>query len=255
MPNQDQPNETTEEVVEAAAEEVVDTPEADAEAAAPEAAEATEQTSENINLEDYWQQRYSAPQASGSQNLAVEVSKELAQLPADEQGNVDANAAAQWFASKLAEVSTSARAQAEQSASSTVMSMLSEQAQIQELLKQYPEVQKDKEYIESVFDLRDAAALRGQRLTLNEAAGRLDRFRQEGSKQGQKQATQQRTIQAAAHLETSAIKGDSSRGETQRLASAAFQGSGPESTEARRELLRRHVQKQIEEGRIQLPGA
>lgn len=246
---QDESNEPTQEV-EAPVEEQVEAPAEDqpAEAAAP--APATEEPAEDIDLNQYWHERYQAPAEQTANPLVDEVRNELSRLPTDEAGTVEADAAAQWFADKLNQVRTDASRDAARSAERAAMSVVSEAAQQQELLKKFPEIVKDRETLDTIFDLRDAAALRGQTLTLEAAAAKLNKLRQQGKQEGAATATRTTTIQAAAHLESSSVKGDSSASEEQELANRAF---GQADAQARRELLKRFVTKELKDGRIQHP--
>lgn len=217
-----------------------------------ETQEETPDQEEDIDLEQYSRSRYQAAPKADSQDMVEEVAKELSQLPTDETGTVEARAAAEWFANKLSQVGGKAEQAAVARAESAAMAILSESAQQQQLLKKYPEITKDKDTLDAVFDLRDAAALRGQNLSLTEAAGRLDKLRQQGKAEGTQTATRRTTIQAAAHLETSSTKGEPTS-DRERLAQVAYQGSGQEAINARRELLKQFVQNEIKEGRIQEP--
>lgn len=211
-----------------------------------------EETSEDINMDDYLQERYQQPQAEVASNTVDEVTKELSQLPTDETGTVDANEAAKWFAQRLDAVRAEASQAASQQATKAAMDVVSETAQQQQLLKKYPELSQNREALDAIFDLRDASALRGKGMTLMDAAKRLDGLRQEAKKEGTASATRRTVVQAAAHLETASTKGSSGGGE-QQLVVQATQGIGAEAKAARHELLKRHIEKEISEGRIQQP--
>lgn len=214
----------------------------------PEAAPA-----EDIDLDKYWQERYQAPASTQESSQVAEVAKELAQLPADADGTVDANAAAEWFANKLNSTKQEARVEAQAIAEKAAMGIVSESAQQQLLIKKYPDLVKDKEQLDTVFDLRDASAMRGQNLTLMQAAEKLAKLTRQAKNEGAKSASRTTTIQAAAHLETSSVKGDQGSGDRERLAITAVSGFGNEAKTARRELLKQFVQREVEEGRIQHP--
>lgn len=237
--------------------EAVEAPEqAEAEAPAPGTAEAPEQTppaEEEINIDEYWQNRYPAVASSDNRSAVEEVARELANLPTDETGTVDANAAAEWFASKLSQVEQRAINSATQAAERASMSVLSETAQQRQLIEKHPELTRDKEQLDAVFDLRDAAMLRGESLSLMQAAEKLNKLRGKYKEEAVKDATRSTQIQAAAHLETSSVKGNEDVSERQRLALSAFTGVGSEAKQARQELLKRYVQGEIKEGRIQHP--
>lgn len=218
----------------------------------PETEQSEEEPSEDIDIDKYWKDRYQVPANQPSQDTVAEVTKELSQLPTDESGTVDANAAAEWFAKRLDSVRTQAGQDAAQSATRAAMEVVTETAQQQQLLKKYPEVTKDRETLDAIFDLRDAAALRGEGLSLTDAAAKLDKLRKQAKAEGSESATRRTTIQAAAHLETSAVKGTSNN-ENDQLAVQAFQGSGMEAQSARRELLKRYVEREVQEGNIQTP--
>lgn len=221
-------------------EQVADTEEV----ATDEAQAIQDESSEELDINEYVQERYQTPQQTQNNSMVDEVARELSQLPADEDGNVDANAAAKWFSERLSQAENSATERAIQAANNAVMGNLSEVAQQQKLLEKHPDLTKDRERLDAVFDLRDAAALRGQNLTLLQAAAKLDKFRQADTAQGAQSATRRTTIQAAAHLETSSSKG-----------SGAPQGPiNLGDKETRHALLKQHVQNEIESGRIQLPN-
>lgn len=252
----DNTNTTTDEPVA----EPVDTPhEAETEETAPVEEPTTDQVEappeeepSEIDIDEYWKERYPAPTQSDGQNMADEVAQELSQLPTDESGTVDTKAAAEWFANRLSQVESRASQNVSAQAERAAMAIVSETAQQNQLLKKYPEITQDRETLDVIFDLRDAAALRGQKLSLVGAAAKLDKLRQQGKAEGTESATKRTTVQAAAHLETSSVKG-SNQGESDRLVAQAYQGSGQEAIDARRELLKQFVQKGVSEGRIQHP--
>lgn len=215
--------------------------------------EAPAKAEEEVDLGDYFQERYQAPPQGQSPSLVDEVSQELAQLPTDETGTVEARAAAEWFANKMSEVSTRAEQAAVQRAQQVFMENAAEEAQQRQLLKKYPEITKDRDTLDAIFDLRDAAAIRGKNLSLTEAASRLEKLRRDAKTEGEQSASRRTTIEATAHLETSGIKDTEGMGDRQRLAAAAFQGSGQDATNARRALLRQFVENEIKEGRIEHP--
>lgn len=218
------------------------------EAEEPKETEAEGKTEEDIDMEKYWQERYqSSPQ---SEAPVEDLTKELAGLPTDEYGTVDAQAAADWFSGKLEETRTQARHEAASQGTQAAMAVFSETAQQQQLLKEYPEVSKDRELLDAIFDLRDAATLKGQNISLMDAAQRLDGFRQRAKTEGAQRANKTTEIQAAAHLETSAVKQNAGVPERQRLAQQALHGSGQEAIEARRQMLKTMVEEDIKEGRI-----
>lgn len=198
---------------------------------------------EEIEIEDYWNQRYPAIDQGSSPNMVQEVAQELSRLPTDESGTVETNAAAEWFASKLSQVSNQAQQDAARSAERAAMGVVNETAQQQQLLKKYPDITKDKETLDAVFDLRDAAAFRGQKLTLTQAAAKLDKLRQQGKSEGVQSAQRQTTIQAAAHLETASNKGSTAR-----------QQVDLSNKEDRRAMLTQYVQNEQKAGRIQTPN-
>lgn len=248
-------NETPQEAVEAPEAVAEDTAQAEEVEAPAEATEVQEESpeQEEVDINKYWEERYPAQAPANSNNLADEVSRELAQLPTDETGTVEADAAAQWFANKLSQVSNQAQVEARKAAQEVFLDNAAERGQQEQLLKKYPEITKDKETLDTIFDLRDAAALRGQNLSLLGAAAKLDKLRTSAKAEGQQSATRQTTIQAAAHLETASTKGSPNQGARDRLVSQAFQGGGQEAKEARKELLKQFVEKEISEGRIEHP--
>lgn len=237
---QDQPQQD-----EAKAPEVQEEPKADQPQPAPQAEEKPEET--DINLEKFTQERY---KTSPTQAPAEDLTKELSSLPTDEYGTVDAEAAAKWFQDKLEQTRVEARREAANQGHEAAMAILSETAQQQELLNKFPEVKKDREFLETIFDLRDAAALKGQSLSLTEAAQRVDKFRQAAQSEGAQSANRTTQIQAAAHLESSGVTSKSNESEQQRLTQQALHGSGQEATDARRRILKGLVEKDIQEGRI-----
>lgn len=217
-------------------------PQADTEVAAEETQEASESSQEEeIDIQDYWQERYPATQ-QGNNQLVSEVTQELSQLPTDESGTVEASAAAEWFARKLSEVGSRAEQSASRQAEKAAMAVVTETAQQQQLLKKYPEITKDKATLDAVFDLRDAAALRGQNLTLMQSAAKLDGLRKNARNEGAQGERRKTTVQAAAHLETASNRGG------QRVEQVDLGDKN-----SRREMLKAFVQKEIEEGRIQHP--
>lgn len=227
----------------------VQEPQADTEEAAPQ----EEETSEEFDIEQYAKERYQAPPQSDSRDLVSEVNNELAQLPADDDGNIDTNAAAEWFANRIAQVKNDTLNEVSQVLDRRLDERLTEEGQQKQLLSQYPELSKDKEFIEDVFDKRDAAAIRGENISLLQAAERIARRTQAAKSEATQQAARQTSISAAAHLETSSVKGSGEGDEKQRLATQAFHGVGPQSKEARHELLKQYVQTELKEGRIELP--
>lgn len=268
MPEQETTNTNEEQVETPASEEAEVTQEAVTEEAAPveapEVEETTEQaetqeepseqsSQEEIDINEYVRERYQAPPQQNNQDLVSQVSDELSQLPTDAQGNVESDAAAKWFAEKLSQAGSQAETRAVARAEQAVMDHLNEVNQQQKLLQKYPDLSKDKEALDATFDLRDAAAIRGENISLLDAAARLDKFRQQARSEGAKSATRTTTTRAAAHLETASTKGDAVAGAKQQLAVTAFQGSGPEAQTARRELLKQFVANEIKEGRIEQP--
>jgi len=226
---------------------------AETEVAASETEEASENPEEEFDIEQYAKERYQAPPQSETKDLASEVAEELSNLPADDDGNVDQQAVAKWFADKINQAGSQAEQRAVQAAQNTILSELQESKQQTQLLSKYPELSKDKEFIEDVFDKRDAAALRGENLSLLDAAERIARRTQAAKSEAAQKATRVTTTQAAAHLETSAVKG-SNPDQKQQLAAQAFHGTGQASKEARHELLKQHVLNEMKEGRIETPN-
>lgn len=202
---------------------------------------------EEVDLDKYMNERY--PAQSVERNDVDDVAKQLAQLPTDEAGNVEADAAAKWFADFKQEVIREAEQRAQGAARNVFDADAAEKAQQQALLKEYPDITKDKGTLDMVFDLRDAAALRGDNVTLLQAAEKLGNLRTTAKKEGQQNAYRQTSTQAAAHLETSSTKGNNN-GEEQRLAAQALQGSGVQAKEARHALLKQFVEREMKEGRI-----
>ena len=253
MPNED----TNEPTAPVEQEETVEQPVvAEETAQAEEVVETTEvqeEPSEEIDINKFWEERYPAQTQTDTGSLRDEVAQELSQLPTDETGTVEANAAAEWFANKLSQVEQRANKTASSQAEKAAMSVIAEQAQQQQLLKKYPEITKDRDTLDAIFDLRDAAALRGQNVSLMEAAAKLDKLRTNARSEGQQSATRQTTIQAAAHLETASTKGAPQAGQRERLAVQAYEGRGQEAKNARQELLKQFVQNEIKDGRIQHP--
>lgn len=221
---------------------------------APENQEPAKQEPDEIDLDGFTRERYVAPAPvqAPSQASADDLAKELASLPADENGVVSPETAAKWFADKLASNRASLEAQIAPVAQKAAMSILTETSQQQELLKKYPEINKDRGMLEMVFDLRDAAALRGQSLTLAQAAEKLAKQRQEGRSEGEDSVRRRTTIQAATHLETSSTRGANQSQSRRELAQKAFHGKGTEAREARRQFMTGFIQREIEAGRIQL---
>lgn len=254
MPDEQNTNDSTDQVEETPAEQ--EAPQGASQEESPQETraeeqevpqETTDEPSEDINIDEFSRERYQQPPqqpANGTDGIA----QELAQLPTDDYGNVSTEAAAKWFSDKLSSVSSQAEERAVARAQEVVMSNLSEVSQQRQLLDKYPELRKDRERLDAVFDLRDASALRGKNLTLVESAARLSKLQQRSSKDA---ARTTETV-AAAHLETASTKGNPVSGQDQ-LAAQAFQGTGPEAKQARRELLNQFVTKEIAEGRIQHP--
>lgn len=215
------------------------------EEAAPEQEETQEQEqpSEEVDISEFAAERYQTQPSAQENPLVDEVAQELSQLPADEYGTVDSKAAAEWFAQKLGQAETRAAERAIQAANQAVMGNLAEVNQQRQLIDKFPEVKSDRGLMEDIFDKRDAAALRGESLTLMQAAervlGRTNQARDEGA-QSQRRRT---TIQAAAHLETASSKGDSKRTTPNLM-----------DKEARHELLKQYVQSELDSGKIQIPS-
>lgn len=236
--NQVQPNVLQEEeqavTEEAAPEQPEDTSVSEAE---------SEQSSEDIDINQYWQERYQAPQQADNRGMVDEVAKELAALPTDEYGTVDSTAAAEWFANRLSQAEGRAAERAIQAAEQVVMGNLSEANEQRKLIDKYPEIQKDRGLMEDIFDKRDAAALRGQNMSLLQAAERVMGRTSQARTEGAQAATRRTSIQAAAHLETATNKGGT------RPVSVDFS-----SKEARQAALKQFVQNGIESGEIQVPG-
>lgn len=195
---------------------------------------------EEIDLQSYWQERYSSPQ---TQQPAINVADEMSKLPTDEYGNVDEGAAAQWLNQKFNEVTTQAERRAIEAARNAFNSDLAEMRQQQQLLDKYPELKKDRDLLDTVFDLRDAAALRGQNVSLLDAAGKIDKLRQQSRTEGAAGANRVKTIQAAAHLETASTK-----------AETRPQQVDLSDKQSRQELLKQFVQRGVESGEIQIPN-
>jgi hypothetical protein len=234
-----------------ASDDDVQEPEAPAET--PEAAPAGDQPGEEVDISQFERERYApAPTSQPRDNSVDDIAKELANLPTDETGTVPAEAAAKWFAEKLAQNRAEISGTVSQVARREAMGIVAETAQQQELLKKYPDITKDKGMLEMVFDLRDAAALRGQTLTLNQAAEKLAKQRQEGRSEGEDSIRRRTAVQATAHLETSSRRGNSQSESKRELASKAFHGKGLEAKEARRKFMTGFIQREIENGRIQL---
>lgn len=255
MPDEDKTNdvqpqepETVEEQPQAEPEEAAPAEEQPAEEETPQ----TEESSEDIDIDEYSRERYQQPQVNNTRSTVDDVAQELSQLPTDENGTVDANEAAKWFADRLDAVRAEAGQTAAQQATKAAMEVVSETAQQQQLLKKYPELAQDRDALDAVFDLRDAAALQGKGVTLAQAAARLNSLQQKSRKEGTQSATRRTVVQAAAHLETASTKG-APVGEDQQLAIQATQGVGDEAKAARHELLKRHIEKEMSEGRIQHP--
>jgi hypothetical protein len=209
---------------------------------------------EEVDISTFERERYApAPASSSPQTHAVDdIAKELANLPTDETGTVPAEAAAKWFADKLAQNSTQLKSEISTVARQEAMGIVAETAQQQQLLKKYPEITKDKGTLEMVFDLRDAAALRGQGLTLVQAAEKLAKQRQDGRSEGEDSVRRRTTVQATAHLETTTARGQSANESQRDLAQKAFHGKAEEAREARRTFMKGFIQREIENGRIQL---
>lgn len=242
----DQPAEDTQ--TNSTPDEVEEQPEAQVETQEAPVEEAqAEPTQENIDMEKYWQERYTG---SPQQAPVEDLTSELASLPTDEYGTVEPKVVADWFAQKLQQVEQRAEQRAGSRAEEAAMAILNETAQQQQLIEKYPEVQKDRQLLDTIFDLRDAAALKGQALSLTDAAARLNQFRQQAQTEGAQRATRTTQIQAAAHLETSAVKSDVKVNERQQTVQQALYGSGEAATNARRDMLKQMVQQDIEEGRI-----
>lgn len=203
--------------------------------------ESKEDEGEEIDLNKYWQERYAAPQNQSNEHNVV--AEEMAKLPTDEYGNIDESAAAEWLSKKFNEVQTAAEQRAIEAARNAFHSDIAEMRQQQELLERHPEIKKDKDFLDTIMDLRDAAAIRGENLTLLDAASRVEKIRQNSRSEGVASANKVKTIQAAAHLETASQKGDS------RPAQADLSDKA-----ARQALLKQFVTKGIETGEIQIPG-
>lgn len=242
--------ETTEVVEETAVTEAA-APEESVEASAEAPQEdALESSQEDINIEDYVKERYPV---SGHENrdLVAEVSQELAQLPTDESGTVETDAAARWFAERMAAVEHSAVRAAERAAQQASMGVVSEATQQRQLMEKYPDMKKDRDTLDAVFDLRDAAALRGQNISLMEAAAKLDNLRRNSEQKGASQRTTTIQATAAAHLETSAVKGDPKADARTQTVRTALEGRGQEAVDARRALLKQFVENEVKAGNIQ----
>lgn len=232
--------ETPVEQTETTTEEVKETVEEPQEEAQSEPESTQEDEGEEIDLQSYWQERYSAPQ---NQKPAIDVAEEMSKLPTDEYGNVDEQAASQWLNQKFNEVTTKAEQRAIEAARNAFNSDLAEMRQQQQLLEKFPELKKDRDLLDTVFDLRDAAALRGQNVSLLDAAGKIDKLRQKSRTEGAAGANKVKTIQAAAHLETASNK-----------AEAKPMQVDLSDKKSRQELLKQFVQKGVESGEIQIPN-
>lgn len=196
----------------------------------------------DVDIEDYWQKRYGQQSQApvGSDNLLDKLNK----LPTDEYGTADPQAVAELLQSELAQTQAEARRAAQEES----MSLFQETAQQQQLMKKYPEVTKDRELLDMVFDLRDASAIKGQNISLMQAADRYFGKQAKAKSEGAKQATRTTQVQASAHLETSAVKSDEAISERQRLIETATKGSGKAATEARHKLMSQAVQNMLDKG-------
>lgn len=212
--------------------------------------EAESEESDSVNIEDYWKERYS-PQ--NSQEPLKEESQDLMQrlgtLPTDEYGNANAEDVGKVIQEWQRETETNSVSKATQTARQEALALFNEQNQLQQVIKDYPQVTKNRELMDTIFDLRDASALRGEDISLKTAAEKWFNREKDIRKDATTQATRTKEIQASAHLETSGIKSDTQDSKQQLAAQAV--GNSPEANAARRALLTDAVQKMLDDGELQ----
>ena len=200
--------------------------------AAPEAQPPVQET--DVDLSDY----YGLDQVPNLQDI------DLTQLPVDEYGTVSL----QDLQAALAEQRNIDLARARSEARQTLLEYESERRDVERVINKYPAVKEDKELFELVLDKRDAAALRGKRLSLTAAADAVFAKLTNSRQQGAEQANKNTTVQKAAHLSSSGAptSGDEA---TERDLRAQLRSGDPQKVEAARHKLMRRM---IRDGRIQI---
>lgn len=249
-PQQDEAKEVETSTEEQPKESVEKPTEETTEGEAQETSEEETAEDDSVDIENYWKERYSPetsqePLKEESQSLI----DRLGNLPTDEYGNADANEVAKVIENWQQETEASSVSKATQTARQEALALFNEQAQIQQVVKDYPQVAKNREDMDAIFDLRDASALRGKEITLKQAAQRwFDRVQKE-RKDAATQATRTKEIQASSYLESSSVSSDTQSITKQQLAAQAV-GNSPEANAARRALLTDAVKTMVEKGEL-----
>lgn len=197
---------------------------------------------DDVDIEDYATERYQLAPSQGGPDL----NEMLAELPADENGTADpadvARVLNDWKQTVLAE--------AGQVSQTTSLDVAREQKEQQQVMKKYPQLAKNRDDMDMVFDLRDAHALRGKNLSLTKAAAMIFERDKATRKDAADKATRTTQTVAAAHLESSSVTADSEVTSKAKLYEQATQGSGQEAAEARNQLLADGINKMFKSGEL-----
>lgn len=210
---------------------------------APTEAPKAEASQEDFDIDEYWK-RYNVEDAPKSDQGSL--ADRLSKVDQDEDGNADATQVAKVFEDWQAQVEQNAIQRARQE----FLGFKTEESELNALKEKFPEVTKDRELFNTVADLRDAAALRGETLSLTKAAEKLFKREQAARQDATKQATRTREVQASAHLETSATPSADNPNEQEELIGQMASRNPTVAKEARSKLLKSYVSDMIKRGEI-----
>lgn len=219
---------------------VEETPEAQVEVAEPTEETPTEP---DFDINEYWNERYNGGQNQVPPQASPDLVEQLNNLPTDENGTADPESVSKVLQDFQSQTIAKAEASADARARDTAIGLAQEQAQQVKLIEKYPQVAKDRSLMENIFDLRDASALRGKNISLQQAAERLFKREENVRTEASQAATKTKEVQAAAHLETSSTTANSQSSSKQQLYEQATRGSGQQAADARHQLLKDEVEK------------